>query len=144
MAAHATWQFVNDMKPGDIMKPGKHHFKVEFFPGLAEKGVLEIYRNGTLAQVFHPEMKPSVFEGVFEEKGNGYILAAFRDEKRYYSVTSAIYFRDEHFRKPKVYPFPKEIPESLRRKIKFLTSKEICDLHTLDEFAEILSDLSIR
>ena len=130
---------VDGMKPGDILKPGKHHFKVEFFPGLVEKGVLEIYRNGTLAQVFHPEMKPGVFEGDFEENGNGYILAVFRDETRYYSVTSAIYFRDEHFRKPKVYPFPKEIPESLRRKIKFLTSKELCDLHTLDEFAEILS-----
>ena len=30
-------------------QPGKHHFKIEFFPGLAEKGVLEIYRNGKLS-----------------------------------------------------------------------------------------------
>ena len=84
-------------------------------------------------------MKPGIFAGNFEENGNGYILAVFQDETRYYSVTSAIYFRDERFRKPKVYPFPKEIPELLRRKIKFLTSKELCDLHTLDEFAEILA-----
>lgn len=87
-------------------------------------------------------MKPSVFESDFEEKGNGYILAVFRDGKKFYSVTSAIYFRDEHFQKPKVYPFPKGMPETLRRKIKSMGRKALCDLRTLDEFAEILARLS--
>ena len=132
---------VDGMKPGDILKPGKHHFKVDFFPGLAEKGVLEIYRNGKLVKTFHPEMKQGVFEGDFEENGNGYILAVFRDGKKYYSVTSAIYFRDEHFQKPKVYLLPKEMPASLHQKIKSIGRKELCDLHTLDELAAILRSL---
>ncbi|MBO5306649.1 MAG: hypothetical protein J6C40_01480 [Lentisphaeria bacterium] len=58
------------------------------------------------------------------------------------AVTSAIYFRNENFKTPEVLPCPRAIPEFLREKIKFMTSKELCDLETLDEFREILLNLS--
>ena len=133
---------VDGKVPGDVLKPGKHHFKVEFFPGLAPGGVLEIYRNGKLFQTFLPKQEIGTFEGDFEENANGYILAVYRDNEKYYSVTSAIYFRNENFKTPEVLPCPRAIPEFLREKIKFMTSKELCAPETLDMFREILLKLS--
>jgi hypothetical protein len=58
------------------------------------------------------------------------------------AVTSAIYFRNENFKTPEVLPSPRAIPEFLREKIKFMTSKELCAPETLDMFREILLKLS--
>ena len=130
---------------GSILKPhGRHKLKCEVWYRPGKKVKPEIVRGGKI--IASPELVCGKdgrveFEMEITENDNAWYLALLRDCERMDRIQAAaspVYFRNESFKAPKVYPFPRSYPKELGEMLRGLSSAELQDESLFDRIIPFL------
>lgn len=105
---------------------------------------LKLIRSGDCFRSFSAEIPPRgrlVFELELAEREICWYLAELRETgkpERIRSAASPVYFRDERFREPEVFPVPSSFSREFLDYMKFLSIEELMNPETFDRFREFL------
>ena len=130
---------------GSVLKPcGCHHLKCEIWYRPGKKVKPEIVRCGKIMaspELICDKTGRVEFEMEISESDNAWYLALLRDVgsmDHIQAAASPVYFRNDAFRKPDVYEFPRPFPAELGEMLRGLSSEELQDESLFDRIIPFL------
>lgn len=133
---------------GDILRPdgSLRRGRLTVYERPGKEMDLKLIRNGQPVRTFSgrvPDSGKQIFEFEIEERELCWYLAELREKgraDRIRSAASPVYFRDERFRAPEVFPVPASFSRAFLDWMKFLSIDELTSPATLERFRKFLSE----